>query len=113
MGVFSQNVGFCNLGILHVQFDDAEPRGQIGIVSADGDVIHRLVERHCLRIVVGNILRVEVIVQQVDIEVGIDYNQFLGGVVPRYEVYFRVRQGVHLVVGIHTLVVHVIREKVL
>ena len=108
-----QVVGVADGGVGHVELQDAERRAQIGVAAVDVDAVDRLVVGHRLVVVGGDIGHRPVVVEQVDVVVGVDDEQPVGGLAPFDMRYLRVAQRVHLVVGLQALVVLVVREEVL
>ena len=87
-----QVIGFAYFRIAHIQFQNTESGGEIGILPIHIDIIDGLVVGERLRIIVGDILYVVVIIQQVYIIIGIDDDELLDRRIPGDECDARIRE---------------------
>ena len=107
----AQVVGVADFGILHVEFDDAESGAQISIVAVDGDVVHRLVGGHVFVFVITDVGHRIVGMQQVDVLVVVNDYKLFGRSAPGDVCDARVGELSCLVVGIDTMVIHMVNEQ--
>ena len=109
-----QIVGLADLSVLHIDLDDAETGGEIGVDAVDTHVVDGLVLGHALAVVVGQIGDVVVVApaHQVDVLVTVDDDQPCCLLAPGDVADGAVAQSVALVKGAHLAVGGIVGEEI-
>ena len=97
----------------NVDFQNAEPRGNIGELVVIIDVVHGFVARHRFHIVFGHIRAVSVGFEQVDVLVFIDDDKPFRLLVPRDMGNRAVAQRIHFTEGSNAVVLRVVEIEIL